>query len=152
MPVIREMVGRELLMLAVLAALGAGPASFLSSRFESVERVALAPIIGMCIGTSVFMTLLYFFPAADTDWLVVVLAAVSLLVALWRGRRKLNLRPQRPFSPRLMLAGAAQSRQKLVGWASLGLVMVLISAPVVSVLRSHGTVGPVEFKIADAVG
>jgi hypothetical protein len=43
---------REAALLAVLL-LGAGPASLLSSRFDTAARVALAPILGFCVGTCV---------------------------------------------------------------------------------------------------
>jgi hypothetical protein len=136
-PVLRELLARELLMLIVLAGLGAGPASLLSARFRAVERVALAPVLGMCLGTAVFTTLIYFFPASDTDWLVPVLVVASVVVAAVRSRRTLRLR---------------LLRAQLAGWVSLALVIVVVTVPILSVMRSQHTVGPVSYAVGDAVG
>ena len=137
MPVLRELLARELVMLGVLTALGAGPASWLSSRFGAVERVALAPILGLCLGTSLFTTLLYFFPAGDTSWLIPVVAGISALVAAIRCRGAVGWR----------MLGA-----NLAGWVSLAVVLVLVTAPILSVMRSRDSVGPVSYAVGDAVG
>jgi hypothetical protein len=135
--ILRLLVIRELLMLLVITGLGAGPASLLSKRFGAVERVALAPVLGICLGTSVFTTLLYFWPASETSWLVPVLAVASVVVAVDRSRRTLRW---------------TLVRANLAGWASLGLIIVVVSVPILSVMRSHHTVGPVSYAVGDAVG
>ena len=137
LPVTRELLVRELLMLGLLSGLGAGPASWLSVRFSVVDRVALAPIVGLCLGTAVFTTLLYFFPAQDTSWLVPVLVVMSVLMAAIRGRRAVGWR---------ML------RVNLAGWVSVMLVVVIVTVPILSVMRSHHTVGPVSYAVGDAIG
>ena len=137
MHVVRELLARELLMLVVLAALGAGPASILSVRFRAIERVALAPILGMCLGTSVFTTLNYIFRAADTNWLVPVLGAASVALAAVRSRAA---------------GGWLRGREQLAGWASVALVILVITVPVISVLRSQHTVGPESYAVGDAIG
>lgn len=92
-----DLISRELLFLALLAAIGAGPATFLSERFDGVARLAMAPVFGLCVGVCVTVTLVYFFPTSETWWVVILLALVSLGVAArrrgtappWLGRRGL---------------------------------------------------------------
>ncbi len=137
MPVLRELLARELVMLGVLTGLGAGPASWLSTRFGAVERVALAPILGLCLGTSLFTTLLYFFPADDTSWLIPVAVGISVLVAAIRCRGAVGWR---------ML------RANLAGWVSLVAVLALVTVPILSVMRARDSVGPVSYAVGDAIG
>src|SRR5271169_5060109 len=75
---------RELVMLVVLLALGSGPAAFLGGRFDAAARVAMAPVLGLCLATCVFTTLIWFTAARNTYWLIPVIALVSLAVALRR--------------------------------------------------------------------
>jgi hypothetical protein len=124
-------------MLVVLASFGAFPASLLSRRFRAVERVALAPILGMCLGTAAFTTLLYFWPASSTAWLVPVIAVTSVAGAAVRSRKALGLRTL---------------RTNLSGWASLAVIIAVITVPVLSVMRSRHTVGPVSYAVGDAIG
>jgi hypothetical protein len=131
------MLARELLMLVVLASIGAFPASLLSARFRAVERVGLAAILGLCLGASVFTTLLYFWPASSTSWLVPVLAVTSLVAAAVRSRRALRLQVL---------------RANLAGWASLVIIVAFVTLPVLSVMRSHHSVGPVSYSVPDAIG
>ena len=81
-----DLITRELLFLALLAALGAGPATFLSKRYDGAARFAMAPVLGLCVGVCVTVALIYYFPARDTGWFVVVLALASLGLAAWRRR------------------------------------------------------------------
>jgi hypothetical protein len=80
-----DLIVRELLFLLLLAALGAGPAAFLGDRFNGA-RTALAPVLGLCAGACLTVTVVNFYPASQTDWLIVLAAAVSLAVAAWRRR------------------------------------------------------------------
>ena len=80
-----DIFARELIMLAILLCLGSGPASFLGRRFDATARVAMAPVLGLCLGTCVFTTLIWFTAARNTYWLLPLLALASLAVALWRG-------------------------------------------------------------------
>ncbi|MBV9336419.1 MAG: hypothetical protein JO243_11045, partial [Solirubrobacterales bacterium] len=86
-----DLIFRELLLVALLAALGSAPATFLPERYDGIARCALAPALGLCIGVSLTVTLVYFFPASDTDWVVIVLALSSLASASrragWLARR-----------------------------------------------------------------
>ena len=124
-------------MLIVLGAFGAFPASLLGKRFRTVERVAMAPILGICLGTSVFTTLLYFWPASSTAWLVPVIAVASVAAAAVHSRDVLRWRAL---------------RTDLAGWASLAVIIVVISVPVLSVMHSRHTVGPVSYAVGDAIG
>jgi hypothetical protein len=92
-----DLISRELLFMALVAALGAGPATFLSERFDGVARTAIAPAFGLCVGVCLTVTLVYFFPTSETWWMVLPLALVSLGLAVrrrgraprWPGRRGL---------------------------------------------------------------
>ncbi len=46
MPIWIELLSREAAYLALLVALGAGPARLLSERFDAAARLTLAPISG----------------------------------------------------------------------------------------------------------
>jgi hypothetical protein len=92
-----DLISRELLFLALLAAIGSGPATFLSERFDGVARAAMAPVFGLCVGVCLTVTLVYFFPSSETWWVLIPLALASLGVAVrrrgraprWPGRRGL---------------------------------------------------------------
>lgn len=123
-------------MLAVVACIGAGPVSFLTKRFGTVERFGLAPVLGLCLGTSVFTTLVYFFPASGTWWLVPVIGLVSLAVALARSRASISLRP---------------ARGTVLGCLSLLLAIAAVTAPTLSVMRAQHTIGPAMFDVGDSM-
>jgi MFS family permease len=91
-----ELVLREGFFLALLAGLGSGPASFLPDRYGRAGRLAMAPVLGLCVGACVTVTLVYAFPASDTPWMIVVLALASVLLAVRRGG--LSLRHPSPSS------------------------------------------------------
>ncbi len=144
-----DIIVRELVMLVVLLALGSGPASFLGRRFDPAARVAMAPVLGMCLGTCVFTTLIWFTAARNTYWLLPVVAVMSIAVALRRGR----------------LGAAAAYDAKTEGkrlprlpWRSLGirdasslaLVCVVVAAPLSYTLHERHSVGPVGFEVWDA--
>ena len=80
-----DIFARELVMLVVLLCLGSGPASFLGRRFDATARLAMAPVLGLCLGTCVFTTLIWFTAARHTYWLLPILALGSVAVALRRG-------------------------------------------------------------------
>ena len=81
-----DLISRELLLVALLAAIGSGPAAFLSERFDGVARLALAPVLGLCVGVCLTVTLVYFVPTADTGWVLIPLAVLSLALAARRTR------------------------------------------------------------------
>jgi len=91
---------REIASLAILLLLGAGPASYLPPRFDGISRVALAPLLGFCLGTCVTTTILWFAPVNDTYWVLIPLSLGSAAVALVRARRGRRA-GERPGLPRL---------------------------------------------------
>lgn len=82
-----DLIAREAFFLALLVAFGSGPATFLSERWDGVARPALAPVLGLCIGVSATVTLVYFFPTSMTWWVLIPMALASLSVAAWRRGR-----------------------------------------------------------------
>jgi hypothetical protein len=134
--VLSGLLAREAVLLAILAALGAGAAAVLSERFDAAARLGMAPVLGFCLGTCVMTTLLYFLPANETDWVVAVLAVASLAFAAWRTWRP----AARPSSH---------------GWLSvrdvmqLALVCAAVAGPLTYVLHEHHTVGPAAYYYTD---
>lgn len=130
-----ELAARELAFLVVILAIGAGPACALSSRFDLTSRIALAPVLGFCLGTCVFITTLQFVAADDTYWLVLPLAAGSAAVAgrwLIRSRRR----------------GAELG----LGWrdvAQLAAVCLCVAGPLNATLHQRHTVGPAAYSNTD---
>jgi hypothetical protein len=119
-----QLIIRELLFLLLLTALGTGPAAFLGKRFAGVSRVAMAPALGLCLGVCLTVTLVYEFPARETGWLLIAVAAASVGLGAWR-------RPPRPA--RLDLRAATQ----------LVVIGVVILGSFNYPLAVRGTVGPV---------
>lgn len=79
---------RELLMLAIIGALGAGPAALLPGEQRSLVRVALAPALGLALGSVVLVTANLLVPLGASLWFPVLpIAAISLAVALRRAGR-----------------------------------------------------------------
>ncbi len=130
-----DLATREGVFLVVLFALGAGPASFLSARIDSVVRLALTPALGMCVGASLTVTLVQWAPVDHTYWVLPLAAALSLAVAIWRvvrGRLAISL-PKREV-------------------AQILVVLVAVLAPASTLLHQRNTVGPVAWNVYDAVG
>lgn len=130
-----DLLAREAALFVVLFAVGSGPAAFLSERFDAAGRVALAPILGFCLGTCVATSLLEFFPAGQTYWILIPLALLSLAVAT---RRTLRAR-----------AGRAPRRPR---WSELGhilIVCVLVAGPLTYALHQRHTVGPAAYSYTD---
>ena len=127
---------REASLLTLLLLLGAGPASFLSERFDAVGRIALAPVLGFCVGTCVTTTLLEFEPAGNTYWLLIPLALGSVGVAAWRTLR----------------SRARDRADPLPSWRGVGgllIVCVAVTGPLNYALHSHHTVGPAAYTDTD---
>ena len=134
-----DLIFRELLLVALLAALGSAPATFLPERYDGIARCALAPALGLCIGVSLTVTLVYFFPASDTDWVVIVLALSSLASASrragWLARR----------------AGRRRGLPRRRGVIQLAIVISVILASFNYPLALRHTVGPDGgWSVADA--
>ena len=139
MTTLSEFVSRELLFLAVTAALGSWPASFLSERVPPVARAALAPALGMCLGTVVFTSTLWFLPARDTYWLVPLLSGLSVAGAILRLRARLS-----------SLRNHKTIRRLTLGFLPLALVVILVSTPTVYTFVQNNSVGPVTYLAPDS--
>jgi hypothetical protein len=131
-----DLLTREAALLAVLLALGAAPAAFLSERFDAAGRLALAPILGFCLGTCVATTVLEFVPAGQTYWMLGPLALLSVGVAVWRLRRF-----DQAWRSRLRLP-----RRELF---QLLVVCLAVAGPLTFTLHQRHTVGPVAYTYTD---
>jgi hypothetical protein len=131
-----SLAAREAALLGILLLLGAAPASFLSRRFDAGSRIALAPLLGFCLGTCVTTTLLAFAPTNDTYWILVPLALCSTFVAFWRTSR----------------AGTDadwRTRLPLRDIAALVTIVVVVTAPLSFTLHERHTVGPAVYTYTD---
>jgi len=129
-----DLISREVFFLALLAALGSGPATFLSERYDGIARLGLAPALGLCIGVCSAVTLVYFFPTSETWWVLIPLAVASLGVAVWRRGRA----PRWP------------GRRGLI---QLAVVAIVLLATFDYPLALRHTVGPAGgWAIADTTG
>ncbi len=134
-----DLLAREGALLGILLALGAAPAAFLSGRIDLAGRLALAPILGFCVGTCLATTVLQFAPAGDTYWILPPVALLSLGVAAWRTSRF------RGRSGRLTWLPLRDIAQLLV-------VCVAVVGPLTYTLHQHHTVGPVAYTYTDVDG
>ena len=131
-----DLISRELLLFALVATLGSGPAAFLSARFDGVARLALAPVFGLCVGVCLTVTLIYFFPAHDTRWVLIPVALASVATAALRWRK--------------LSAPRWPNRRGLI---QLGVVALVILVSFDYPLAHRGTVGPAGgWSIADTTG
>ncbi len=137
-------VTREGFMLLTMLALGSGPAAFLGERFGAAARVALAPVFGLCVGTCVFTSLIWFTAAYNTYWLLVPLALASVATALWRSLRG-SSEPagRRSFVGVLRSLGARDA-------VALVAVCAVVAAPMSYTLHERTSVGPIGFSVWDA--
>jgi hypothetical protein len=126
-----ELVSRESVFFALVAVLGLGPAAFLPERFDTTARLALAPVLGLCVGACLTVTLAYWFPGSRSGWVLVVLPIASAGLA-WSRR-----------GPRMWWPGGAGALQ-------LALVVVVIIGSFDYPLAVRDTVGPAGgYTIAD---
>jgi len=141
-------------MLATLLALGSAPASFLGRRFEAASRVAMAPVLGLCLGTSVFSTLIWFTPAGNTYWLLVPLALVSLAIALRRGLASIPAPHEEKSGGSPLTTGAGRllvlvRRLRPFDAFALVAVCIAVAAPLSYTLHERHSVGPLGYEIWD---
>jgi hypothetical protein len=138
---------RTLAMLITLLALGSGPASFLGPRFGPAARVAMTPVLGLCLGTSVFTTLIWFTGARNTYWLLPTMALLSVTIALRRGLAGQTLQKDVPNRWRIaLLLRQLPLRDAL----ALVVVCVVVAAPLSYTLHERHSVGPGGFEVWDA--
>lgn len=130
-----DLILRELLLLGLLAAIGAGPAAFLSRRFDAAGRIGLAPALGFCLGTCITTTLLQFAPTNDTYWVLIPLALASLAAAAirtWPSRRS-----------------DWRTRLGIRDLGAIAVVVVAVAMPLNVTLHHHHTVGPGAYYFTD---
>jgi hypothetical protein len=142
-----DIFARELIMLAILLCLGSGPASFLGRRFDAASRVAMAPVLGLCAGTCVFTTLLWFTAANNTYWLLPVLAAISVTVAMWRSLTSIEGHEKTSHRSRLR---ALFRSLGVFDAAALAVVCIVVALPLSYTLHERHSVGPTGMAIWDA--
>jgi hypothetical protein len=157
------LVGRELLMITLLTAFGIGPASFMRRSLDRAIPFLLAPAFGLALGTSVFTTLIWFFPASRTFWLVPVLAVASCALALWRiafgkGGSTDSAQDQNPDLVGGVPTGHdhrdRRGRTARIGVAIVEILFValIVVGPTTVLIADHHSVGPVAFSIDDVDG
>jgi len=143
-----DIVTRESFMLLTLLALGSGPAAFLGERFGTAARVAMAPVLGLCLGTCVFTTLIRFTAAYNTYWLLPILALISIAISVGR---TLSRHRRRAGSARPSIRTVLRSPGLRDGLA-LVTVCVVVAAPMSYTLHERHSVGPIGFAVWDADG
>jgi hypothetical protein len=144
-----DILTRELAMLVTLLALGSGPASYLSHRFPPAARLAMAPVLGLCLGTCVFTTIMWFTGARNTYWLVPIVAVASVLIALRTDLRSIVTAARALGAARtsaLRILRRIGARDGL----ALALVCVVVAAPLSYTLHERYSVGPTGFEVWDA--
>lgn len=131
-----SLAAREAVLLGILLLVGAGPASFLSDRFDAAGRIAMAPALGFCLGTCVTTTLLQFAPTDDTYWVLIPLALGSAAVAAARTARGAR-------------RGDWRDRLRARDVVALVVVALAVTGPLAVVLHSHHTIGPGSYFFTD---
>ena len=134
-----ELLLREGAFLALLLLLGSGPAAYLSDRFDAGARLALAPILGFCVGSSVTTTILQFAPANSTFFILGPLGLASASLAAWRVSRAADARSWRACLT-------------LMDLAQLALVCLVVAGPLTYSLHKRHTVGPAAYTYTDVDG
>lgn len=130
-------------MVAILAALGAGPASLLPGAWGLRARAAMAPVLGLCVAACGLTTLEWFVPGRSAAPALAGACAVSLAAALWRGRPAKGMAAALAgVSPRAAAAGAAQVLA----------VMAVCFVPMAATLAAHHSVGPMSYQVFDGPG
>jgi hypothetical protein len=131
-----DLASREAAYLLILLLLGAGPAAFLAHRFDAGSRIALAPILGFCLGTCVTTTLLQFEPTNNTYWVLIPLALASAGVAVFRTLRAPGQPPwRRRLPPRDV--------------AAMALIALAVAGPINYTLHQRNSVGPAAYTFTD---
>ncbi len=138
MTVLLLVVGRELLLLALVAALGSGLARWLPREMTSEARIALVPLLGLCVGVAATTPLLEYWPASSTAWVLPAVAAGSLVLAVLGRRRQ----------PR----ASVRWGERAGAWARICLVALVVAGPITLALAQRASTGPVTYEVYDAIG
>jgi hypothetical protein len=133
--VLKELLIKELVMLALLTGVGAGFARALRGKLDGGTQLALAPVFGFAASISLLTTLNFFVPLRNAMWFALLPAALaSIGFALWRGGMRIEWRRH--------LRALAQLAVVLVG------VLAVLNAP----LERRDSPGPIAWGIYDAPG
>ncbi len=149
---------RQLIMILVLTTLGVGPASFMRPTLGWTIRLLLAPAFGLAAGTSIFTTLIWFFPAGRTYWLIPLFGLASCGVAVWRANAIRNpgaIPPQAASTDPAHVVEPAErpnSNRLVIAALQVAAVAVLVLAPTTGIIAYHHSAGPVAFRIDDVDG
>ncbi|MGO9322609.1 MAG: hypothetical protein ACLQBY_17660 [Solirubrobacteraceae bacterium] len=135
------LLARELVMFAFLLLVGVGPVAFLPPRVDRASRLALAPAFGLAVSMCVLVTSVWRLPVHRTAWLLPLLAAASVTVAVWRAKRAAPETAER--APWRIGASAV---------VQLLLVAVVVMGSLSLPLVRRDSVGPVGYGVADAGG
>jgi hypothetical protein len=135
------LLARELVMFVFLLLVGLGPVAFLPARVDRASRVALAPAFGLSAAMCVLVTAVWRVPLDKAAWLLPVLAAASVAVAVWRARSAPSGDPDR-----------APWRIGKSGFIQLLVVAVVVLGSLSQPLVRRDSVGPVGYGVADADG
>jgi len=133
-------------MLVTLFALGCGPASLLGNRFGAAARLAMTPVLGLCLGTCIFTTLLWFTAARNTYWLIPVVALVSVAIALRRGLSAMARRGETSHRSRIAALFQSLGARDAV---ALAVVCLVVATPLSYTLHERHSVGPTGRSIWD---
>lgn len=141
-------------MLVQIAGIGAYPASKLSMRFDMAARIALAPLLGLCVGTCIATTLLWFAPASDTFWVIPLVAGASIALVMRRGGRVARDAAGRTTTTADRSHGAPVGTRRglLVDALQLLVVVLAVAAPITYTFVARNSVGPVGYRVGDAQG
>lgn len=137
------LISRELILLLLVTLFGWGPSVPLERVVAPSLRIALMPAIGFALGTCVFTTLLWFFPASSTYWILLLLAAGSSAVGLFcRTRQRLSETDRAPDSD----VPARRGRSDVL---KLLILAVVVAAPLSFALLQANSVGPTTYQVYD---
>jgi hypothetical protein len=125
-----------------LAVIGLGPVALLHRSVDRATRLALAPAFGLAVSACVLVTALWRVPGYKGWPLVLVLMALSVALAVLRGRRAA---PDAPERKPLHLPG----REALQLGVLVVVVLVALNLPL-ALMHTPGPAG--GFRIADASG
>ena len=126
---------REAVAVALLAALGSGPAAFLGGT-QAGTRIALAPALGLALGTATLYSAGHVISLDTAAWWVLLpMTVVSLAVFAVKERRR---RRSVERSPDVAIA------------LKIGLLCVVVTSALNYPLVHRESLGPVAYRVSDA--
>jgi hypothetical protein len=129
-----DLLVKELTMLALLVAVGAGFARELRGRLDAGSQLALAPVFGFAASIALLTTVNFFVPLRYALWFALLpLAIASIGFAVWRG-------------------GIPDWRQHKRALVQLAVVLIGVLAILNAPLQRRDSAGPIAWGIYDAPG